>query len=576
VERVVSAGRLVLAAFLCLALLLDPSEPARHAEVVRAMATGYMAYALALVAWAWLGTTTLGGLAIATHVTDLVLFALLMHLSDGPTSPFFVYFVFATLCGAIRWHGRGALVTGFVALALYVTVTAAGARFFGTGTLDGLRFVTRCAHLATIAALLAYLGAHHHRLERELGSLARWPRRPAAGEEEGLRALLAHAAATLGARRVVLVWEEHDEPWLRVAQQDGAAFQVSSEAPDTFGEIVDGLTASFVCEDVARQPQARALVRTDTGFHHSPGVLLSPQFLKRFPVRSVHATRICDDSVQGWLLAFDKTAMSIDDLVLGDIVGHFVAGALELEVRLEQLRERAASEERLRLARDLHDGVLQALTAAALQVQAARDVLHLDVAAAEERLARVQDTVFAEQQAIRRAVETLDPRSVRVVSRVDSLAPLRECVRAVARQWDLRVRLDVSGSSPVPQHVVHEICRMATEALVNAARHGAASDATVVCETSAVVVGLIVEYQGRGFVGLDGRHDLASLSARGQGPRTLMQRVAALEGSLCIESRTTGARLEIEVPLQGPRRSARPCVVAAAGAMRERVPATPS
>ena len=196
---------------------------------------------------------------------DLALFALLMHLSDGPTSPFFVYFVFATLCGAIRWHGRGALVTGCVALTLYVMVTAAGARYFGTGTLDGLRFVTRCAHLATIAALLAYLGAHHRRLERELGSLARWPRRPSAGEEEGLRAILAHAAGTLGTRRVVLVWEEHDEPWLRVAQQDGSAFQLSREAPDAFGEIVAGLTGSFVCEDLSQQPPARALVRTEPG-----------------------------------------------------------------------------------------------------------------------------------------------------------------------------------------------------------------------------------------------------------------------------------------------------------------------
>lgn len=566
----------MLAAFLCLALLIDPSEPGRHGAVVRGIAAGYLVYALALAAWSWLGSTTLGGLGIATHVLDLVLFALLMHLSDGPASPFFVYFMFATLCGAIRWHGRGALVTGVVALTLYVLVSAAGVRYFGTGTLDGLRFVTRCAHLATIAALLAYLGAHHRRLERELGSLARWPRRHSAGDEEGLRAILAHAAETLGTQRVVLVWEEHDEPWLQVAQQDGPSFQRSSEAPDTFGEIVTGLAASFVAENVMQQPPARVVARTSHGIQYCSGVVVSPQFLRRFPARSVLAIRICDDSLRGWLIAFDKRAMSIDDLVLGDIVGRLVAGALELEVRLEQLGERAASDERLRLARDLHDGVLQALTAAALQVQAARDVLHLDVAAAEERLARVQDTVFTEQQVVRRAVETLNPRHVRFVPRLDSLASLRECVRAVARQWDLRVRLDMAGSSPVPQHVVHEICRMVTEALVNAARHGAARDVFVACETSATIVRLVVEYEGRGFVGLDGRHDLASLSAMGQGPRTLMQRVAALEGAFSIESCTTGARLEIEVPLQEPGGHARPRLVACAGPLREQVPATSS
>ena len=91
---------------------------------------------------------------------------------------------------------------------------------------------------------------------------------------------------------------------------------------------------------------------------------------------------------------------------------------------------------------------------------------------------------------------------------------------------------------------------MASEALVNAARHGAAREVFVGAEASSRVVRLIVEYEGRGFVGLDGHHDLSSLSTRGMGPRTLMQRVAALHGSLSIVSRTTGARLEIELPLE--------------------------
>ena len=552
VERVVAAGRLVLAIFLCLGLLLDSSQPGRHAAVVQAIATAYLTYALAIAALSWLGSTTLRGLPLVTHVVDLMIFAVLMHLSEGPTSPFFVYFVFATLCGAIRWHGRGALATGLVALALYVIVTMAGDRYFGTGTLDGLRFVTRCAHLATVAGLLAYLGAHHRRLQGELGSLARWPARHPAGEEEALREIVAYAADTLGARRVLLVWEENDEPRLRVARHDEGKFQLSTEQPDAFGEIVaERLTTSFLCDDLSRQGKARALVRSEHGFHYWPGAILSPAFLDAFRPRSVLATRIVDNSVRGWLFVLDKPVMSVDDLVRGDVVGRLVSSALELEVRLEQLRQSAATEERLRLSRELHDGVLQALTAAALQIQAARDVLRVDVCAAEERLARVQETVFGEQKAIRRAVETLNPRHVRLVSRVDSLAPLRECVDAVARQWDLRVALDVPGTSmPVPQHVIHEMCRMTSEALVNAARHGGAREVFVAAETSSGLVRLIVEYEGRGFVGLDGRHDLSSLSTRGMGPRTLMQRVAALHGSLSIVSRTTGARLEIEVPLE--------------------------
>jgi hypothetical protein len=249
VERVVSAGRLALAAFLCLALLLHTGEPTRHVVAARGVAAGYLAYAVAVAAWSWLGSTTLVRLALATHAADLLLFAVLMHLSEKQNT-FFVYFVFTTLCGAIRWHGRGALVTGIVALTLYVLVTMVGARYFSTVSLDGVQLATNCGYLATIGALLVYLGAHYRQLERELGGLARWPRRQSAEDEHGLRAILAHAAETLGARRVVLVWEEDDEPWLQVAEQDGPSFQRSSETPDTFGEVVTGLSTSFIAVNV--------------------------------------------------------------------------------------------------------------------------------------------------------------------------------------------------------------------------------------------------------------------------------------------------------------------------------------
>ena len=292
-----------------------------------------------------------------------------MHLSEGPSSPFFVYFVFATLCGAIRWHGLGAFATGAAALVLYVTVTVTGTTYFGTGTVDGLRFVTRCAHLATVAALLAYLGAHHRRREREIGNLARWPRRRASGED-ALCELLAHAAETLGTRRVVLAWEDEDEPWLRVASLDEAGCRIAKAPPDRLGVLVaDRLTTTFMCDDLSLS-QPRTFVRDGHGLRCSRGPVLSTEFMRDYPARSVLALRLAGESVQGWLLALDTSSMSIDDLVLGDVVARLATGTLELEVRLRQLRDNAAAEERLRLARELHDGVLQALTATALQVQA--------------------------------------------------------------------------------------------------------------------------------------------------------------------------------------------------------------
>jgi len=52
---------------------------------------------------------------------------------------------------------------------------------------------------------------------------------------------------------------------------------------------------------------------------------------------------------------------------------------------------------------------------------------------------------------------------------------------------------------------------------------------------------------GRGFP-FEGRYDLASLDRAGQGPRTLKERVAALGGSLTIESSPAGATIEARLP----------------------------
>ena len=93
---------------------------------------------------------------------------------------------------------------------------------------------------------------------------------------------------------------------------------------------------------------------------------------------------------------------------------------------------------------------------------------------------------------------------------------------------------------------------MLQEALVNAIRHGGARELTVTCLAMGADLAVAVSYQGRGFAGFNGRHDLVSLNRMRVGPRTLKERVSAVKGSLVIESGETGARVEIRVPLRGP------------------------
>ena len=59
-------------------------------------------------------------LGLATHIIDLSLFTVLIDLNEGPTSPLFVYFVFALLSAALRWRWRGVLWTPLPTLGIFI------------------------------------------------------------------------------------------------------------------------------------------------------------------------------------------------------------------------------------------------------------------------------------------------------------------------------------------------------------------------------------------------------------------------------------------------------------------------
>ena len=103
-ERMIAAARVMLASTSLLAIWLDPAEPARSTEVAYALHVGYVAYSLIVAASArrrFIGNT----FALVTHISDVVVFSVFQYLTLGPSSPFFVYFIFSLFCGAIRWGG---------------------------------------------------------------------------------------------------------------------------------------------------------------------------------------------------------------------------------------------------------------------------------------------------------------------------------------------------------------------------------------------------------------------------------------------------------------------------------------
>jgi signal transduction histidine kinase len=245
-------------------------------------------------------------------------------------------------------------------------------------------------------------------------------------------------------------------------------------------------------------------------------------------------------------------AISTQEDVMLEGVARQVADINQMFSR-ERLERAAAQDERLRLARELHDGVLQSLTGATLQLEALSRLIDEDPRAAQKRLRDIEGLVMEEQRELRNWIQKLHPAPVAAMaSKGDLTEALETLCRRIERYWELQVRLTVSERAPVPRTLGDEIYRLVQEALSNIARHAHAEVGCVDVATFIDHVRIIVADDGYGFP-FRGRYDLATLTAEKLGPMSLKERVTSLQGDLVLTSTASGSLVEIILPLHNHR-----------------------
>ncbi|REH41156.1 signal transduction histidine kinase [Kutzneria buriramensis] len=161
-----------------------------------------------------------------------------------------------------------------------------------------------------------------------------------------------------------------------------------------------------------------------------------------------------------------------------------------------KLAEQAVVEERLRIARELHDVVAHSLGVIAVKAgvanhlpDSAPDALRVIEATSREALAEMRRML-----GVLRAEEPLRP-----APGLDELPELA----AVAREMGVEVSLDVRGG-PLPDGVDLAVYRIVQEALTNVVKHAAPTSCQVLVDVAATEVRVDVTNQGRshGLVGM--------------------------------------------------------------------------
>lgn len=236
-----------------------------------------------------------------------------------------------------------------------------------------------------------------------------------------------------------------------------------------------------------------------------------------------------------------KSAEVFTDVDEELVVGLAAAAGVAIEnARLHtKLHEMGLIEDRDRIARDLHDTVIQRLFATGMSLQGTARLVGNDPKAAVERIEAAVNDLDLTVRHIRTAIFGLEEsRPLHHGLREQILVLAKEAADSLG--FEPRVLLDGPLDTGLDERVGPELLATLREALSNVARHAQASRVDV-----EVVVGgevtLRVADNGRGWP--TGEHH------RGNGLRNMQARAAKLGGGLALTPNTpAGAVLEWRVP----------------------------
>ena len=229
-------------------------------------------------------------------------------------------------------------------------------------------------------------------------------------------------------------------------------------------------------------------------------------------------------------------------LVTGFLLG-YLAG-VEKELRAETTQ--AKTMDRALVARELHDGAIQALIGMEVQVDVLRRQAAEQSAPMAAELERIQELLRREVLNLRELMQQMKPLDLSPQHLLDFLA---ESVDRFWRETGISASF-VSELREVnlPPRVCQELARIAQEALVNVRKHSGARNVVVRFGAPNGSWKLVIDDDGRGF-DFAGRYTQVELDAARKGPVIIKERVRSVGGELTIESATgRGARLEITLP----------------------------
>jgi len=227
---------------------------------------------------------------------------------------------------------------------------------------------------------------------------------------------------------------------------------------------------------------------------------------------------------------------------IGQLAGRLDGMAEELQELVQQRQELAVTQERNRLARDLHDSAKQLALAASFQIATARQLFERDPQSASTSLEEAEKLVDRVRSELTDLIHEL--RSTQMDGR-----EFNEVVQTYAAEWahssGIGFQLEVQEVEQLPLETEEALYRIMQEALANVARHSGAQQVNIEIQQYDGEIQLSVRDDGIGFD--------TQRTESGMGLSSMQERAEVIGGFTRITSQP-GAGTEVRVVLPMPKK----------------------
>ena len=238
----------------------------------------------------------------------------------------------------------------------------------------------------------------------------------------------------------------------------------------------------------------------------------------------------------------DQTVLSTEQLEFVQALTNQATLAIHLTRLAEQARTNALTDERNRLAREIHDTLAQAFTGISLQLEAAKNILSQQPETAKSYLDQARDLTRQGLSEARRSVHALRSQALESESLVKAL---QKNLTQMTLNTSLQTEFQIQGTPILLEEGLQlNLLRIGQEAITNVLRHAQAKTLTVTLTFTDQEVGLCITDDGVGFEPRD------SENMAGFGLMGIRERTARYHGQVQIISHPgEGTTIEVKLPV---------------------------